>query len=293
MPSGSHGLDVVDGDLVVAEHLDLGAELAEVLVQIVGERVVVVDQHDPRPIRVMGTAAGFHRRLMLGPFPGRAAIVASPGRAPAPRRPSPRPRPTPLPGSSRRPRPRQRHEGHPVPKHDAADGDRRLRVRRARRADRPAIRPRLSPSTSAMASMARTLGAPQRVPAGNVERTASNASRPGAQAGRAPPDESASRGRTAPSPYSSGHSTLPASATRPTSLRARSTSIACSASSFSSARRSASSSASRTGSSSVAASRRVAASRPRHHEPGRAAPARHPGWSGRGPGRSRTGRATD
>jgi len=47
---GLHGGDLVEGDLVVAHHLDLFAQFAEVLHQVEGEAVVVVDheQHDER-----------------------------------------------------------------------------------------------------------------------------------------------------------------------------------------------------------------------------------------------------
>ena len=68
----------------------------------------------------------------------------------------------------------------PVDEHHAPDGDRRprrRRVRSTRRRRRTA--PRRSCSTSAIACIARTFGAPDSVPAGNVARTASNASRSG------------------------------------------------------------------------------------------------------------------
>ena len=42
---------LVDRDLVVAAHVDLGAEHEEGLHQVVGERVVVVDEQQPRPVR--------------------------------------------------------------------------------------------------------------------------------------------------------------------------------------------------------------------------------------------------
>src|SRR5579864_2380044 len=40
---GTHALDLVHGNLVVAAHLDLGAQFSEVLDQVVGERIVVVE----------------------------------------------------------------------------------------------------------------------------------------------------------------------------------------------------------------------------------------------------------
>ena len=40
------GRDLLDADLVVARDLDVGAQLAQVLVEVVGERVVVVEQQD-------------------------------------------------------------------------------------------------------------------------------------------------------------------------------------------------------------------------------------------------------
>ena len=48
MPSSliAHRVDLVQSDLVVAPHHDIRAELAEKLIEIEGERVVVVDQQD-------------------------------------------------------------------------------------------------------------------------------------------------------------------------------------------------------------------------------------------------------
>ena len=43
MRSGLERLDLVDGDHVVAQHLHLRAELAEVLDEVVGEGVVVIE----------------------------------------------------------------------------------------------------------------------------------------------------------------------------------------------------------------------------------------------------------
>ena len=43
---GFQGLDFVDGDLIVAADLDLRAEFSQVLHQVVGERVVVVEDED-------------------------------------------------------------------------------------------------------------------------------------------------------------------------------------------------------------------------------------------------------
>src|SRR5262249_60367592 len=45
---GLEGLDSVEVDLVVAPHLHLGPELAQVLHEVVGEAVVVVDEDDAR-----------------------------------------------------------------------------------------------------------------------------------------------------------------------------------------------------------------------------------------------------
>ena len=41
-----HHFDVLDGHLVVAHHLDVGTQFAEVLVEVVGEAVVVIDKQD-------------------------------------------------------------------------------------------------------------------------------------------------------------------------------------------------------------------------------------------------------
>ena len=43
---GMHRLDLSDGHLVVAAHLDLGAQFAQVLDQVVSERIVVVEDED-------------------------------------------------------------------------------------------------------------------------------------------------------------------------------------------------------------------------------------------------------
>src|SRR5467141_3616131 len=56
-------LHLVDADLVVADHAHLGAELGEVLHQVVGERVVVVDhQHHGRTYAVSLAATAAARR---------------------------------------------------------------------------------------------------------------------------------------------------------------------------------------------------------------------------------------
>ncbi len=54
-------LDLCDGDLVVADDLDLGAQLAEVLVEVVGERVVVVEQQDAQPGTGLRCGGSGHR----------------------------------------------------------------------------------------------------------------------------------------------------------------------------------------------------------------------------------------
>ena len=80
MPSESIGRDGIDGDLVVAHDLDLRAQHQQVLVQVVGERVVVVDEHDAPPDPGHGHLAardldhGAHASV---PSPAAAAIVAS------------------------------------------------------------------------------------------------------------------------------------------------------------------------------------------------------------------------
>src|SRR5687768_8282442 len=43
---GCHGLDFANGDLVVTAYADLRPELAEVLHEVVGERIVVIDDKD-------------------------------------------------------------------------------------------------------------------------------------------------------------------------------------------------------------------------------------------------------
>src|SRR5437867_6405696 len=49
---GTERLDLVESDGVVAPHVDLGAELAEVLDEVVGERIVVI--HHQEPLRSAG-----------------------------------------------------------------------------------------------------------------------------------------------------------------------------------------------------------------------------------------------
>ncbi len=61
--------DRVDGDRVVALDRDLGAELAEVLGEVVGERVVVVDRAaafttGPSAVRAIATARSTARALL-------------------------------------------------------------------------------------------------------------------------------------------------------------------------------------------------------------------------------------
>ncbi len=98
----------------------------------------------------------------------------------------------------------------------------------------PPYTPRRSGSSSAMISMARILGAPERVPAGKAERRASRASRPGARS-PATVDDRCITWEKRSTRISRSTRTVPGSVTRPRSLRPRSTSITCSARSFSSA----------------------------------------------------------
>ena len=91
-----------------------------------------------------------------------------------------------------------------------------------------------------MSSIARILGAPLSVPAGKLARSTSSASSPG----RSRPSTLLTMCITCEyrsMPKASVTLTLPVSAMRPTSLRARSISITCSARSFGSASNSASS----------------------------------------------------
>src|SRR3989344_1891704 len=63
---GLHGGDLVEGDLVVAHHLDLFAQFAEVLHQVEGEAVVVVDhqQHERIPQSGFGGGVAPRRDFM-------------------------------------------------------------------------------------------------------------------------------------------------------------------------------------------------------------------------------------
>mmetsp|Transcript_10236 Transcript_10236/g.35613 ORF Transcript_10236/g.35613 Transcript_10236/m.35613 type:complete len:321 (+) Transcript_10236:328-1290(+) len=120
----------------------------------------------------------------------------------------------------------------------------------------PPYGPRLLGSSSSMICMARTLGAPLTVPAGSAALSVSHAERPFLSA----PSTVLLMCITwlyRSTSMSLSTTTLPISATRPTSLRPRSTSMTCSARSFSSARSSDSSAAS---SSSVLPRGRVPAS---------------------------------
>src|SRR5215472_16265081 len=47
-PLGTHGFDFFHRDLIVSPHLDSGAEFSKVLHQVVGERIVVVENEDHR-----------------------------------------------------------------------------------------------------------------------------------------------------------------------------------------------------------------------------------------------------
>ena len=74
MPCGSRDDDVVDADLVVANDLDVRAELGEVLVEVERERVVVVEQQDAQ------ARAG---ALVAGPDVGRSLARRGHARAPS------------------------------------------------------------------------------------------------------------------------------------------------------------------------------------------------------------------
>ena len=95
----------------------------------------------------------------------------------------------------------------------------------------PAYGPRFTGSSSSMISIARTFGAPLTVPAGRVARKTSIAVLPGTSA----PLTCDVRCMTwlyFSRVMSSSTTTVPKDDTRPTSLRARSTNITCSATSF-------------------------------------------------------------
>ena len=75
--SGLQRRDLVDRDGVVAHDLHVGAELAEVLHEVVGERIVVVDDADHGSRHVRGPAARARARG-AAPAPCRASLRIRP-----------------------------------------------------------------------------------------------------------------------------------------------------------------------------------------------------------------------
>ena len=59
-PLRLHGLDIGDLELVVAANLNLGAEFPEILNQVVGERIVVVENEDHENLRPACTGLHMH-----------------------------------------------------------------------------------------------------------------------------------------------------------------------------------------------------------------------------------------
>ena len=149
MPSASRADDLVDRDLVVAHDLHLGAELAEVLVEVVGERVVVVEEEDAQAGagnvgRPVGASADGWRAVMVDLLKRSGGVRWPRPRRwrPGWRRPSPPPLPTRAPGPSRRRCRRRPGRGRCRPSQDhAADGDGGLDVVGREEADRPAVGP--------------------------------------------------------------------------------------------------------------------------------------------------------
>jgi len=99
----------------------------------------------------------------------------------------------------------------------------------------PAYGPRAVGSSVSMISMARIFGAPETVPWGNVARRTSTGPTPGRSLPETP-DTRCITWEYRSTTMSSSTRTDPNSQTRPKSLRARSTSMTCSAVSFSSVR---------------------------------------------------------
>ena len=152
-------LGLVARDRVVAPHDHLRAQLAEQVREVVRERVVVVDQQD-HPPRLRQVDRRLERRQLAQAL----LVLGAPGRC---RRRSPRP-----PAAARR-----RRAGRPC-------GSRCTRPA-ARPAASRGRRPRTarggSPRAREMICIARTFGAPETVPAGNVARSRSNGETPSAQ----------------------------------------------------------------------------------------------------------------
>ena len=98
---------LVDGQLVVADHLRLGAELAEVLHEVVDEAVVAVDHQHPRPSprSLAATTSACRTIARIPTLPARGAPEAQDHR---PRDPQGHP---PGPGARRPPRRAHRPDG--------------------------------------------------------------------------------------------------------------------------------------------------------------------------------------
>ena len=198
---------LVGRDRIVATHDHLGGELAEEMSEVVGERVVVVDEQN-RSASGLRQLDRLRRALGLRAWPG----ARHAGRC--------------------RPRSRRLQQRDPSC---------RTTVRIAMHVSRPTPgnehRPRHgrrggSSSSSEMICIARTLGAPETVPAGNVARKRSNGETPSCSS----PATSETRCVTCEKRSASRKRstlTVPGRQTRERSLRPRSTSITCSARSFS------------------------------------------------------------
>jgi hypothetical protein len=70
-----HGLDIGDLELVVAANLNLGAEFPEILNQVVGKRIVVVENEDHGISVLLAVYTGRQGQLSTQKPPSNQAIV--------------------------------------------------------------------------------------------------------------------------------------------------------------------------------------------------------------------------
>src|SRR5947208_5513588 len=162
---GAERRHLLQRDGIVAPHVDLGAELAQVLDEVVGEGVVVVDHEEPqrRHQRASASRTAWIMARDLLTHSRCSASGSESATMPAPAWMYTRP-------------PRKRTNRIVIAVSIAPEN--------AKYPTAPPYAPRRTGSSSSMISMARILGAPESVPAGKVARKASKQSRPGASVPR-------------------------------------------------------------------------------------------------------------
>src|SRR6266513_2943074 len=145
---GRKPLDLPNRDFIVPQHPDLGSQLAQVLDQVVGERVVIVEHHD-HAASAEATSAALRMARALCCVSCHSDCGSESATMPA----------------------------------AACTCSRRsliTAVRIAIATSMSPLKPRFTGSSSSMICIARTLGAPVTVPAGKLALSTSTASRPGA-----------------------------------------------------------------------------------------------------------------